>query len=83
MVNFNPKTGYWNLHINLGKLQNQGYGPLVYDIIMEYVSFYKNSMLVPSETNKHGITIESAQKIYKYYYFNRPDVKNINCLIFH
>lgn len=66
----------WNFHAGMrASIQNKGFGPLLYDIALEYITNYKNGKAGSS----HGIngisSSPSAQKVWEYYYKNRPDVE--------
>ena len=50
-----------------------GYGPLLYDIAMEYATS-KGKGLMSSTGGGIGDTSELAENIYKYYYNNRNDI---------
>lgn len=72
-------TKYYQLHI----FSNKGYGPLLYDIAIEYVTL-KGKSLIPSTSagiffadnslGFGGATSDEASEIYKYYYEKRHDV---------
>lgn len=82
MAHMSKYTNYWNMHIHMrDNYLHTGYGPLLYDIIMEYVTHYKKSILVPSVANNQGGTSDFASNVYKYYFYKRPDVVKYENLI--
>lgn len=70
------KTPYWTCHQSASEFyKNQGYGPLLYDIAIEYVSQKgKDSGIVPASGFNCGLNTADSSRVWKYYYDNRSDV---------
>jgi len=58
--------GVWESHSNA----NPGWGPLLYDVAMEYTTLNGNGLVSSREGSS-----PDAQKVWNYYLSNRPDVE--------
>lgn len=72
--------GYFGIHIETKQdYIGQGYGPLLYDIAIEYATMKGKGLISSSAAselfNISGSTSEDAERVYNYYYKNRQDVK--------
>lgn len=68
----------WNPHINLiDTARGKGFGAMLFDIVIEYITNYKHSQIVPPRSAASGkfTATPAAQRLYKYYYINRSDVQ--------
>jgi len=75
---YNKDTQSYNFHIELKKSHvHKGYGPLIYDVIIEFVANYLKSRLVPSSVNRDGGNSQHSKNIYRYYVNRRPDVQKV------
>ena len=71
-----PNKNTWTLHQTADKkFIGTGYGPLAYDLGIEYVTNYKNSGCVPAIGAGNGGNTIDSNKVWKYYYENRSDIK--------
>lgn len=60
--------GSW---VILGAEADSGWGPMLYDVLMEYISSVKDSSLAPDR----AMVSQDAYGVWNYYANNRPDVK--------
>lgn len=71
-------SSYWNIHAGMNKeLQGKGFGPLLYDIAIEFITNYLKGIAISTYGNNAGGTSERAQNVWRYYYKERKDVKKI------
>ncbi len=69
----------WNIHAGMRKeLQGSGFGPLLYDIALEFISNYRNGITVSTYGNGTGSTSDRAENVWKRYYQSRSDVNHID-----
>jgi len=69
----------WNIHAGMRKeIQGSGFGPLLYDIALEFITNYRNGVTVSTYGNSTGSTSDRAENVWKKYYLNRPDVTHID-----
>ena len=64
----NPCRGTW---IVMNAESDKGWGPMLYDVMMEYVSVVKGSSLSPDR----AMVSKDAHRVWNYYANNRPNVK--------
>lgn len=66
----------WTIHSKITPdYRSQGYGVLLYDICIEYITSKFNGMTMSTYGNGAGSTSEVASNIWKYYFTNRNDVE--------
>ena len=69
------KKRIFNMHVSSNQQHiGAGYGPLLYDIMIEFASAHGPG-LVSSEGGGEGHTTPEAERVYQYYYERRQDVE--------
>lgn len=69
----------WNIHAGMrAEHQGKGFGPLLYDIALEFITNYKNSIVLSTYGNGEGSITSRAENVWKKYYLDRKDVKHID-----
>ncbi len=75
----NPKYNIWTAHSQANRpFIGQGYGPLVYDVALEYVTNYLGGSVMSATGNHQGFNTIASSNIWKYYYNNRNDIDTLN-----
>ena len=69
---------YGNIHIGMSD-DRRGFGPLIYDIAMQFLTDYLDKTMIPSVLAGHE-TSDAAASIWKYYYDRRMDVDSFPVL---
>lgn len=75
IIEHDLEFNYCNFHLDLeSNMQHKGYGPLIYDVVIEFVTNYLNSFLVSSQTAGWS-TSDKAKNVYRYYVNKRSDIE--------
>jgi hypothetical protein len=69
------------MHVGtIQEYQGKGFGPLLYDIALEFITNYRNGIMLSTYGNAEGPITPRAENIWKQYYLNRNDVDKIDDL---
>jgi hypothetical protein len=75
----NRKYNIWTAHSKANRpFIGQGYGPFVYDVVLEYVTNYLQGSIMSATGNHQGYNTIASSNIWKYYYKNRNDIDTLN-----
>lgn len=65
----------WTPHQSTSQFyKHQGYGPLLYDLAIEYATT-QGSGVVPATGSSYGSNTPDSEKVWKYYYERRSDIQ--------